>query len=146
LIADPSGAWIGRHRKVHLFDIDIPGKMTFRESETLSAGQNYTVVETQFGLKIGVGICYDIRFPEYAMVCAQHYDVRLLAYPGAFNTVTGPLHWELLQRARAVGTSVCLSVYCLLWSIGCCFPLNYATLILSDRRQSSVCTDMFTST
>ncbi|XP_020104825.1 omega-amidase, chloroplastic [Ananas comosus] len=107
----------GKHRKIHLFDIDIPGKITFKESKTLTAGQHPTIVDTDVG-RIGIGICYDIRFQELAMLYAARvaYDsnhsliagrnmliagAHLLCYPGAFNMTTGPLHWELLQRARA---------------------------------------------
>ncbi|GAV59885.1 CN_hydrolase domain-containing protein [Cephalotus follicularis] len=89
-----------KHRKIHLFDIDIPGKITFIESKTLTAGETPTVVDTEVG-RIGIGICYDIRFPELAMIYAAR-GAHLLCYPGAFNMTTGPLHWELLQRARAV--------------------------------------------
>ncbi|CAN6321265.1 unnamed protein product [Urochloa humidicola] len=89
----------GKHRKIHLFDIDIPGKITFKESKTLTAGQSPTVVDTDVG-RIGIGICYDIRFQELAMLYAAR-GAHLLCYPGAFNMTTGPLHWELLQRARA---------------------------------------------
>ncbi|KAL6752951.1 carbon-nitrogen hydrolase [Haematococcus lacustris] len=99
-VFNSQGKLLARHRKVHLFDIDIPGKMTFRESLTLSPGPALTVVETDAG-RLGIGICYDIRFPEMAMVYAQQ-GCQLLVYPGAFNTTTGPLHWELLLRARAV--------------------------------------------
>jgi len=57
---------LGKHRKVHLFDIDVPGKITFKESDTLTGGGSVTVVDCPFagGFKLGVGICYDIRFPE----------------------------------------------------------------------------------
>jgi omega-amidase len=65
---------------VHLFDIDIPGKMTFKESLTLSPGGGPTVVDTPAG-RLGIGICYDIRFPELAMVYAQR-GVQLIVYPG----------------------------------------------------------------
>ncbi|KAF2613293.1 hypothetical protein F2Q70_00007330 [Brassica cretica] len=88
-----------KHRKIHLFDIDIPGKITFMESKTLTAGETPTVVDTDVG-RIGIGICYDIRFQELAMIYAAR-GAHLLCYPGAFNMTTGPLHWELLQRARA---------------------------------------------
>ncbi|XP_021750061.1 omega-amidase, chloroplastic-like isoform X1 [Chenopodium quinoa] len=88
-----------KHRKIHLFDIDIPGKMTFKESKTLTAGENPTIVDTDVG-RIGIGICYDIRFQELAAIYAAR-GAHLLCYPGAFNMTTGPLHWELLQRARA---------------------------------------------
>jgi len=68
------------HLQVHLFDIDIPGKQTFRESDTLTAGESLTVVDTDCG-KLGIGICYDIRFPEMAAVYARR-GVQLLVYPG----------------------------------------------------------------
>ncbi|KAJ1687313.1 hypothetical protein LUZ63_018703 [Rhynchospora breviuscula] len=93
------GQLMGKHRKIHLFDIDIPGKITFMESKTLTAGQTPTIVDTEVG-RIGIGICYDIRFQELAMLYAAR-GAHLLCYPGAFNMTTGPLHWELLQRARA---------------------------------------------
>ncbi|XP_034198660.1 omega-amidase, chloroplastic isoform X3 [Prunus dulcis] len=85
---------------IHLFDIDIPGKITFIESKTLTAGQTPTIVDTEVG-RIGIGICYDIRFQELAMIYGAR-GAHLICYPGAFNMTTGPLHWELLQRARAV--------------------------------------------
>ncbi|XP_058206568.1 omega-amidase, chloroplastic [Rhododendron vialii] len=89
-----------KHRKVHLFDIDIPGQITFKESLTLTGGESPTIVDTDVG-RIGIGICYDIRFQELAMLYAAR-GAHLICYPGAFNMVTGPLHWELLQRARAM--------------------------------------------
>jgi len=89
-----------KHRKVHLFDIDIPGKQYFKESETLTGGDKLNMFETPFG-KIGLGICYDVRFPEMAMIAARRGCVAMI-YPSAFNTTTGPVYWELLQRARAV--------------------------------------------
>lgn len=89
-----------KHRKIHLFDIDIPGKISFMESKTLTAGNTPTIIDTDVG-RIGIGICYDIRFQELAMLYAAR-GAHLICYPGAFNMTTGPLHWELLQRARAV--------------------------------------------
>ncbi|OVA08913.1 Carbon-nitrogen hydrolase [Macleaya cordata] len=94
------GKLLAKHRKLHLFDIDIPGKITFKESKTLTAGENPTIVDTDVG-RIGIGICYDIRFQELAILYAAR-GAHLICYPGAFNMTTGPLHWELLQRARAV--------------------------------------------
>ncbi|OIT06860.1 PREDICTED: omega-amidase, chloroplastic [Nicotiana attenuata] len=99
-IFDADGKLKAKHRKIHLFDIDIPGKITFKESKTLTAGETPTVVDTEVG-RIGIGICYDIRFQELAMIYAAR-GAHLICYPGAFNMTTGPLHWELLQRARAV--------------------------------------------
>lgn len=104
LIINPHGHIVGKHRKVHLFDIDVPGKIAFKESDSLTAGNEACTVETPWGL-IGVGICYDIRFPELAMIMRSR-GCKILVYPGAFNMVTGPAHWELLQRARAVDNQV----------------------------------------
>jgi len=101
LVYDSRGTLLAKHRKAHLFDIDIPGKITFRESDTLTAGDCVTVVDIGGGVILGVGICYDLRFPEYASLLVSK-GASILVYPGAFNTTTGPAHWELLARARAV--------------------------------------------
>jgi omega-amidase len=87
-------------RKTHLFDIEIPGKIKFKESDTLTAGDSLSCVDTKYG-KIGVGICYDLRFPELCMAYRQR-GAKLVVFPGAFNMTTGPVHWQLLQQARAV--------------------------------------------
>lgn len=101
LVLNPEGVVVAKHRKVHLFDIDVPGGITFFESETLSPGSTVSHFETPYG-EIGVGICYDIRFAEYAMLLRQKHNCLVLIYPGAFNMTTGPAHWELLQKARAI--------------------------------------------
>ncbi|KAL4878724.1 carbon-nitrogen hydrolase [Aspergillus karnatakaensis] len=101
LVFSPTGALLGTHRKTHLFDIDIPGKIKFKESEVLSPGNQLTIVDLPDYGKIGLAICYDIRFPEPGLIAARK-GAFLLVYPGAFNTTTGPLHWQLLARARAV--------------------------------------------
>ncbi|KAI4828767.1 hypothetical protein KUCAC02_022843 [Chaenocephalus aceratus] len=100
IVFGPDGKVILKHRKIHLFDIDVPGKIRFQESETLSPGDTLSMFETPF-CKVGVGICYDIRFAELAQLYSRQ-GCQLLVYPGAFNMTTGPAHWELLQRARAV--------------------------------------------
>lgn len=105
LVFSPSGSLIATHRKTHLFDIDIPGKIRFKESEVLSAGNKLTIVDLPEYGKIGLAICYDIRFPESAMIAARN-GCFLLLYPGAFNMTTGPLHWSLLGRARAVDNEI----------------------------------------
>eukprot|EP00727_Mastigamoeba_balamuthi_P005714 m51a1_g1762 putative omega-amidase nit2 (280) ;mRNA; r:288483-289712 len=97
----PDGALVARHRKAHLFDIDVPGKITFKESETLSAGEALTTFDTPW-CRVGVGICYDVRFPEYWAVLSRSLGCSLLCLPGAFNMTTGPAHWELLIRSRAL--------------------------------------------
>lgn len=99
-VYNPNGDIVAKHRKMHLFDINVPGKIRFQESETLSPGNQFTMFDTPL-CKIGVGICYDIRFAELAQIYAKK-GCKLLIYPGAFNMTTGPAHWELLTRARAV--------------------------------------------
>lgn len=99
-IFDPTGRQIGKHRKMHLFDIDVTGGQRFRESDTLSPGSRVTVVKTSFG-RLGVAICYDVRFPELARLMVLQ-GANILAYPGAFNMTTGPAHWEILFRTRAL--------------------------------------------
>lgn len=96
----------GRFRKLHLFDVDIPGKIRFKESDSFGAGREPLIVDTEFG-PIGVGICYDIRFPELSLYYAQH-GCPLLIYPAAFSQTTGQLHWELLCRSRALDSQAFL--------------------------------------
>ncbi|OCK82266.1 putative nitrilase family protein [Lepidopterella palustris CBS 459.81] len=101
----PSGKLLATHRKVHLFDIDIPGKIRFKESEVLSPGNKITIVDIPEYGKVAIAICYDIRFPELATIAARK-GAFLLIYPGAFNLTTGALHWELQARARAMDNQV----------------------------------------
>lgn len=101
---DRKGKKIGKHRKIHLFDIDIKGKIKFIESEVLTAGQEVTVLDTEF-CKVGIGICYDMRFPELFRIMALK-GAQLIVVPGAFNMVTGPAHWETLIRSRAIDNQV----------------------------------------
>lgn len=97
---DPEGKRIGRHRKVHLFDIDVPGKIRFMESDVLSPGEDVTVIDTAFG-KIGIAICFDMRFPELMRRMALR-GARLIVIPAAFNLTTGPAHWRMTARMRAL--------------------------------------------
>ncbi|KAK8865697.1 hypothetical protein IAR55_000842 [Kwoniella newhampshirensis] len=107
-VYDPEGTLVAVHQKVHLFDIDIPGRQTFKESDTLTGGKTLTTFDTPFG-KIGLGICYDIRFPEMAQIAARQGCVAMI-YPAAFNITTGPMHWTLLQRARAVDNQIYIAM------------------------------------
>lgn len=99
-VFDRTGKEIARHRKMHLFDIDVKGGQYFKESDTFTPGKDVTVFSTEFG-KIGLAICYDIRFPELARLMAMG-GAEVLIYPAAFNMTTGPAHWELSFRARAL--------------------------------------------
>ncbi|KAI3925281.1 hypothetical protein MKX01_035398 [Papaver californicum] len=90
-----NGNLIAKHRKIHLFD--LTGDDCFRESDTITAGDRATIVDTDVG-RIGIGICHDLRFPELAMLYRGR-GADLICYPGAFNMSTGNLLWELVQRA-----------------------------------------------
>ena len=106
LVFGRDGSLLAKHRKVHLFDIDVKGGQYFKESETLSPGNEATVFQTEFG-PVGVCICYDIRFPELFRLMADR-GANLVFCPAAFNRTTGPKHWELLFRSRAVDNQLFL--------------------------------------
>lgn len=103
-IFDKDGVLLGRHRKMHLFDVDIKGGTVCKESSILSAGQEMTVVSIP-GLTLGVAICYDIRFPELSRLMTLA-GAELLIFPAVFGWTTGPAHWELLMKSRAVDNQV----------------------------------------
>ena len=99
-VFDREGEQIGKHRKAHLFDINVEGGQCFKESDTLSPGERIGCFDTEFG-KIGLCICYDFRFPETARLMALD-GAKVILVPAAFNMTTGPAHWELMFRQRAV--------------------------------------------
>lgn len=96
----PDGRQLAKHRKAHLFDIDVQGGQRFRESDTLSPGNAVTTFETAFGT-MGLCVCFDLRFEELAR-CMCLRGAKVIFVPAAFNMTTGPAHWELLFRQRAV--------------------------------------------
>ena len=77
LVFSPSGELLATHRKTHLFDIDIPGKITFRESDVLSPGNKVTIFDIPEYGKIGLAICYDVRFPELAMIGCEEGRIHV---------------------------------------------------------------------
>lgn len=99
-VFDPAGEQIAKYRKKHLFDINIEGGQHFEESKVVSPGEDIVVFDTPFG-RVGLAICIDIRYPEQALEMSQQ-QVDYLVYPAAFNCTTGPLHWEVLFRVRAL--------------------------------------------
>ncbi len=101
---NPLGEVIGVHRKIHLFDIDVAGEISFKESETLTAGDEITVIPTELG-KIGICICYDLRFSELLRLMTLE-GAELIIVPGAFNLTTGPAHWKPLIQVRAVDNQI----------------------------------------
>lgn len=108
-IFDRNGILIGKHRKIHLFDISISNGQYFKESDAITAGNDVTVFDTELG-KIGVCICYDFRFPELARLMVNK-GAKAIIVPGAFNMTTGPVHWDLMFRSRAVDNQV--------YTVGC---------------------------
>lgn len=101
-VFNDKGEQIARHRKVHLFDIDIKGGQYFKESDTFTPGDKHHVtVFEALGHKFGIAICFDIRFVEEFRQMALE-GVEAVYVPGAFNMTTGPMHWELVFRSRAV--------------------------------------------
>jgi predicted amidohydrolase len=103
-VFDPQGRQVARHRKTHLFDVQVEGGMCFRESDTLSAGRDVTTFDTPWGV-MGLCICFDMRFEELSRLLTLR-GARVIFVPAAFNMTTGPAHWELLFRQRAVDNQV----------------------------------------
>lgn len=103
-VYNPKGECIARHRKVHLFDINVEGGQYFMESDTFTPGKEVTAFDTPWG-KFGLIICYDIRFPELSRLLALE-GVQAIIVPAAFNMTTGPAHWELSFRMRALDNQV----------------------------------------
>ena len=99
-IFNEEGNQIAMHRKMHLFDIDVKGGQSFKESDSLTAGDSICVFNTKF-CKIGVCICFDMRFPELSRLMVQK-GAEIIVVPAAFNMTTGPAHWDLMFRQRAV--------------------------------------------
>jgi len=101
LVYDDKGQRVGRYDKIHLFDVSVPGtEEHYKESATIEAGENALVLDTPFG-RLGLTVCYDIRFPElFRQMSAVGMDI--LAVPSAFTARTGAAHWEILVRARSV--------------------------------------------
>lgn len=111
LVFDEHGRCVGRYDKIHLFDVAIPNRdrpnrdapqrdERYRESATVAPGSQPSVVPTPMG-RIGMAVCYDVRFPELFRVLQQQ-GAEILSLPSAFTAPTGKAHWELLMRARAV--------------------------------------------
>ncbi len=98
LAFNPAGQRQARYDKIHLFDVDLAGGESYRESRTIAPGRTPVAVTTPWG-QLGLSICYDLRFPELYRCYA---GAELLAVPSAFTQQTGAAHWECLLRARAI--------------------------------------------
>jgi predicted amidohydrolase len=100
LLFSPEGRELARYRKIHLFDVSIKRGVVALESETREHGADVVTAETEFG-RVGLTICYDLRFPElYRALAAKGADIIFI--PAAFTALTGEAHWEPLVRARAI--------------------------------------------
>lgn len=97
LVFDDKGKQVARYDKIHLFGLDL-GNEKYREEKTIEPGEHIVVVETPFG-KVGLSICYDLRFPELYRAMGE---VDIIVVPSAFTATTGKAHWETLVRARAI--------------------------------------------
>ena len=102
LVFSPEGEELARYRKIHLFDITTPDGQGYKESNTYGAGDAVVSCDVK-GLKIGLAICYDLRFPEL-FLALRRQAVDLILLPAAFTLQTGKDHWEVLLRARAIET------------------------------------------
>ena len=103
-VFDREGNQIGKHRKVHLFDIYAHGEQVFKESDTLTGGDAFDTFETEW-CSMAVNICFDIRFPESSRIPAIK-GAKVIFNPASFNMTTGPAHWELGFRQRAIENQV----------------------------------------
>ena len=99
-LIDPKGRVAARYSKIHLFDVDLPSGEKYRESNTVAGGENAVVADLAWG-RVGLTICYDLRFPQLYRKLAQR-GAFLLTVPSAFTETTGKAHWHVLLRARAI--------------------------------------------
>jgi deaminated glutathione amidase len=104
VVVAPDGRVAARYRKIHLFDVRIPGGAEFQESKTVAAGTEPVVVETPW-TRVGLSICYDVRFPELYRTLGV-LGARVVVVPAAFTLHTGKDHWHALLRARAIENQV----------------------------------------
>jgi predicted amidohydrolase len=101
LVFDRAGALVAAYRKIHLYDVEIAGRVSYQESRTVAPGAD-TVVADVDGVRVGLSICYDLRFPELYRRLAVDGGAQVLVVPAAFMMHTGRDHWEVLLRARAI--------------------------------------------
>jgi nitrilase len=100
LVYDDQGKRMARYDKIHLFDVALSNADAYTESATIEAGNQTVVLDTPFG-RMGLAICYDLRFPELFRELSKN-GAQIFAIPSAFTALTGAVHWEILVRARAI--------------------------------------------
>jgi predicted amidohydrolase len=109
-VIDPNGAVAARYDKIHLFDVELTAGAPLRESATIAPGDRAVIADTGF-CRLGLSICYDLRFPQLYRRLAQA-GADVLAVPAAFTKVTGEAHWHVLTRARAIETGSYVAAPC----------------------------------
>ncbi len=119
----PNGDRLAVYRKIHLFDVDVPGGLTINESDSVAAGDEVVIAETPLG-RVGMSICYDLRFPELYRALVDR-GAEIIAVPSAFTLTTGKDHWHCLLRARAIETQC--------WVLA---PAQWGTHDAEGKRQS----------
>lgn len=103
VVIDDAGNIRSTYRKIHLFDVDVPGGRSYKESSFTEPGKDIVALDSPVG-RLGLTVCYDLRFPElYEQLRFQH-EAQVLLVPAAFTKITGQAHWEILLRARAIET------------------------------------------
>lgn len=101
LVFDRTGELVAVYRKIHLYDVEIPGRVSYHESRSVAPGEELVAVQID-GIQLGLSICYDLRFPELYRRLATDHGADVLVVPAAFMLHTGKDHWEVLLRARAI--------------------------------------------
>jgi len=129
VLIGPEGAIAASYRKIHLFDVDIPGRETHLESASVEPGDMPVVADTPLA-RVGLSVCYDLRFPELYRELARQ-GAELLAIPAAFTLTTGKDHWEVLQRARAIENQ-CFVLSAAQWGYHGGKRLSYGNALIVD--------------
>jgi predicted amidohydrolase len=130
LVFDRSGGMIGRYSKIHRFDIDLPDGTSIRESDIVERGNAITVIDVE-GVKVGLTICYDLRFPELFRALID-LGAEVIVVPAAFTFQTGADHWEVLLRARAIETECYIVAPAQVGSFGNGKYLNFGHSMIID--------------
>ncbi|CAL5210306.1 unnamed protein product [Lathyrus oleraceus] len=101
VIVDDTGKIQTTYRKIHLFDVDVPGGRVYKESSFTESGKDVVAVDSPIG-RLGLSVCYDLRFPDIYQLLRFQHGAQILLIPSAFTKLTGEAHWEILLRARAI--------------------------------------------
>lgn len=104
VVIDDAGNIRSTYRKIHLFDVDVPGGRSYKESSFTEPGKDIVALDSSPVGRLGLTVCYDLRFPELYQQLRFQHEAQVLLVPAAFTKITGQAHWEILLRARAIET------------------------------------------